>query len=168
MEHTNYTIVRTKWYIQQTHSACTDESLVCVYRWGPWPRVQERGPFLLPSLLASLLPCFLASFLPSFLACLLACWLACLLACLLPSFLSCLLACLLPCFLASFLACLLACFLPSFLACLLACCLFGNQEIGKKFPKKLEKNSSLNTLPTIFGNIHLYMDGNGDFQPFSI
>ena len=38
----NYTTVRTKWYIQQTHSACTDESLVRVYRWGPWPRVQTR------------------------------------------------------------------------------------------------------------------------------
>ena len=38
------TAVRTHWYIQQTHSACTDEALVRVYRWGPWPRVQTR-PF---------------------------------------------------------------------------------------------------------------------------
>ena len=42
MEHTNYPTIRTNWYIQQTHSACTDESLVRVYRWGPWPRVQTR------------------------------------------------------------------------------------------------------------------------------
>ena len=42
MEHTKYTAVRTKVYIQQTHSACTDEALGRVYRWGPWPRVQTR------------------------------------------------------------------------------------------------------------------------------
>ena len=42
MEHTNYTAVRTKVYIQQNHSACPDEALGRVYRWGPWPRVQTR------------------------------------------------------------------------------------------------------------------------------
>ena len=42
MEHTKYTAVRTKVYIQQNHSACTDEALGRVYRWGPWPRVQTR------------------------------------------------------------------------------------------------------------------------------
>ena len=42
MEHTKYTAVRTKVYIQQNHSACTDETLGRVYRWGPWPRVQTR------------------------------------------------------------------------------------------------------------------------------
>ena len=42
MEHTIYTAVRTKVYIQQNHSACTDEALGRVYRWGPWPRVQTR------------------------------------------------------------------------------------------------------------------------------
>ena len=42
MEHTKNTAVRTKVYIQQHHSACTDEALGRVYRWGPWPRVQTR------------------------------------------------------------------------------------------------------------------------------
>ena len=42
MEHTKYTAVRTKVYIQQNHSACTDEALGRVYRWGPWLRVQTR------------------------------------------------------------------------------------------------------------------------------
>ena len=42
MEHTKYTAVRTKVYIQQNHSACTDEALGRVYKWGPWPRVQTR------------------------------------------------------------------------------------------------------------------------------
>ena len=42
MEHTKYTAVRAKVYIQQNHSACTDEALRRVYRWGPWPRVQTR------------------------------------------------------------------------------------------------------------------------------
>ena len=42
MEHTKYTAVRTKVYMQQNHSACTDEALGRVYRWGPWPRVQTR------------------------------------------------------------------------------------------------------------------------------
>ena len=42
MEHTKYTAVRTKVYIQQNHSASTDEALGRVYRWGPWPRVQMR------------------------------------------------------------------------------------------------------------------------------
>ena len=35
MEHTKYTAVRTKVYIQQNHSACTDEVLDRGYRWGP-------------------------------------------------------------------------------------------------------------------------------------
>ena len=51
MEHTKYTAVRTNWYIQQTHSVCTDEALGRVYRWGPWPRVQTR-PFDLGKLIA--------------------------------------------------------------------------------------------------------------------
>ena len=48
MEHTKYTAVRTKVYIQQNHSACTDEALGRVYRWGPWPRVQTRPLALRP------------------------------------------------------------------------------------------------------------------------
>ena len=53
MEHTKYTAVRTKVYIQQNHSACTDEALGRVYRWGRWQRVQTRplplGPWPEPS-----------------------------------------------------------------------------------------------------------------------
>ena len=37
MEHTKYTAVRTKVYIQQNHSACTDEAPDRVYRRGRYP-----------------------------------------------------------------------------------------------------------------------------------
>ena len=37
MEHTKYTAARTKVYIQQNHSACTDEALGRVYRRGNYP-----------------------------------------------------------------------------------------------------------------------------------